>query len=107
MIKHTLLALLLFGCSSDPSPRFLTWGEVVEDLSVTYCETVQACNSTDVQLCIDHNVSHLCELERTCDQKTTEEQRMAATQCLIDVPSHNCIELVWGILPESCSPLFE
>jgi hypothetical protein len=103
------LALFLVACSPDPG---YFWGNVMEHLSVTYCQAVIDCGEdyVDLELCASHSMIHLCE-DGKCSIEVDESAREALYTCddaVADLNGEGCYWLVqWGRLPGVCDAIMD
>ena len=91
----------------DNSP--VTRYEVAEELGDAWCRSLERCgiyDEEDMERCIRHNVSHLCELDDTCGDEV-EETREELNTCVSDIEIHGCHYLRFGSAPDSCLRFFD
>ena len=116
-MAHMVAAVILIAlCACNQSERIegeLVWGQASAELSTDWCNVRERClNLDELELCIRHNMHHLCELEEICEIPVpgAEEAMMHCAASLeeIDQPTHpDCILITYGIVTDACLTLLD
>lgn len=113
-MKTILLSTLLVIAACGDGLNKPTHGDLVSELAFHYCTERVECGFSTYQerdICIRHNVHHLCELEDTCDKEIDPELFDVLDECTAGIDAYSeegtCGLLFFGAVPEECSPLFE
>ena len=104
MKTATIIAICaLLACGGD-SPA--TWGEVAEEVANAKCWRSYKCGtSEDINVCMEHEIYHLCGIDGTCDEPVYGSAGKLAYQCTLAIHNVGCeVEFEW---PENCLHAFE
>ena len=113
-----VLLIAVCGCGNDNGTSEqgggeLVWGEASAELSTDWCNVRERCfNLNEFDVCVRHNMHHLCELEQTCDVPVPEAEeammKCAASLEEIDDPSHpDCVLILYGSVTDACLELLD
>ena len=105
------LCFVVCGCGDTTSAY--PWGEASRELAEDWCQARERCLSFgELDICVRHNMHHLCELHQLCDIAVPEAEAMVSV-CIdqlqaIDGPEHeDCFLVAHGVIPEACTDLLD